>query len=91
MLRLPKPVLPTLIAVASAATPAQFSGDTFEILENTFAGGGAAAGGDFSLTGTTGQSDASPMNPMGGAFSLSGGFWETFANLIFNVGFEVSG
>jgi hypothetical protein len=91
MFRIPKPVLPTLIAVASAATPAQFSGDTFEILENTFVSGGASAGGDFSLTGTTGQSDASPFNPTGGAFSLSGGFWETFDNLIFKDGFEDSG
>jgi hypothetical protein len=91
MYRIPKPVLPTLIAVASAATPAQFSGDTFEILENTFVGGGVSAGGDFSLTTTIGQSDASPINPTGGTFSLSGGFWETFDNLIFKDGFEDSG
>jgi hypothetical protein len=91
MFRFPKPVLTTLIAVASAATLAQFSGGDFEILENTFVGGGTSAGGDFSLIGTTGQSDASPANPSGGTFSLSGGFWDTFDNLIFKNGFEDSG
>ena len=91
MFRFLKPVLITLIAVTSAATSAQFSGGDFEILENTFVSGGASADGDFSLTGTTGQSDANPINASGGMFSISGGFWETFDNLIFKNGFEDSG
>jgi hypothetical protein len=41
-------------------------------------GGGTSAGGNFSLSGTIGQPDASaPMT--GGIFSLTGGFWSLFA------------
>ncbi len=36
-------------------------------------GGGASAGGTYSLTGTIGQPDAGTLS--GGSFMLSGGFW----------------
>lgn len=37
-------------------------------------GGGTSQGGDYSLSGTIGQSDAGP-SLTGGEFSLQGGFW----------------
>jgi hypothetical protein len=42
-------------------------------------GGGTSAGGNFSLSGTIGQPDASALPMTGGAFSLTGGFWSLFA------------
>ena len=36
-------------------------------------GGGASAGGEYTLQGTIGQADAGAMS--GGAYTLSGGFW----------------
>ncbi len=43
----------------------------------TVDGGGAAfvSGGSYTLSGTTGQSDASSQTMTGGSFTLSGGFW----------------
>ncbi len=38
-------------------------------------GGGTSSGGNFALTGTIGQPDASPTVSVGGQFSLVGGFW----------------
>ena len=40
-------------------------------------GGGASAGGAYSVTGTIGQSDAGAMS--GGTYSLTGGFWAFYA------------
>jgi hypothetical protein len=42
-------------------------------------GGGTSSGGNFSLSGTIGQPDASAQPMTGGAFSLTGGFWSLFA------------
>lgn len=84
-----KVVLLALTVVIAAATFAQSSGGDFSILKSTLdSGGGAASGGEFSLTGTTGQSDASPQMSVGGDFSMSGGFWATVSDLIFKDGFE---
>jgi len=40
-------------------------------------GGGTSAGGNFSLSGTIGQTDAG-TTMTGGGFSLTGGFWSLF-------------
>ena len=61
------------LAGAAYAGP---SGGNFEIVSYTIDGGGVidASGGNFSLSGTVGQPDASgPLT--GGAFELAGGFW----------------
>jgi hypothetical protein len=42
-------------------------------------GGGTSIGGEFSLSGTIGQPDASAQPMTGGDFSLTGGFWSLFA------------
>lgn len=41
-------------------------------------GGGTSAGGQFTLTGTIGQPDAS-VTMTGGNYSLTGGFWSTIS------------
>ncbi len=53
-------------------------------------GGGTSTGGDFSLTGTTGQADAGQHSSSGGKFSLAGGFWTGagIEELIFKDSFE---
>ena len=53
----------------------QFCGaQNYSINWHKIAGGGAGAGGNFTLSGTIGQHDASaPMS--GGNYSLAGGFW----------------
>lgn len=70
---------------------AQFSGEGFEITNNTIdGGGGLSSGGDFTITGTIGQPDANPQFSNGGGFTLAGGFWAnaTIADVIFRDGFE---
>jgi hypothetical protein len=65
-------LLLALLATAGAfpaATQAQFQIDWYTIDE----GGGASAGGAFSLTGTIGQPDAG--DAQGGGFDCAGGFW----------------
>jgi hypothetical protein len=42
-------------------------------------GGGTSSGGNFSVSGTIGQPDASAQPMTGGGFSLTGGFWSLFA------------
>jgi hypothetical protein len=42
-------------------------------------GGGTTSGGNFTLTGTFGQWEASEQPVNGGAFSLTGGFWSLFS------------
>jgi len=63
-------LLTVCICLLTASAPAQsFSIDWHSI----DGGGGASAGGGFSLSGTIGQPDAGTMN--GGDYSLVGGFW----------------
>jgi hypothetical protein len=79
-------VLALLFAAASApaGTPAEFA-----IVKFTLdGGGGKSTGGDYSLTGTIGQPDASVQDSTGSTFALSGGFWSRIADLIFKDGFE---
>jgi hypothetical protein len=62
---------------AGFVTSASLAGG-FEITRHTIdGGGGASAGGAFTLTGTIGQPDAGPISGamIGGVFSLVGGFW----------------
>src|SRR5262249_27540136 len=55
--------------IIASSSHAQYSIDWF-----TFdGGGGTSTGGDYSVSGTTGQPDAGSMN--GGGFSLTAGFW----------------
>jgi hypothetical protein len=70
---------------------AQFSGEGFEITNNTIdGGGGLSSGGDFTVTGTIGQHDATAQVSSRGNFALAGGFWAnaTIADEIFHDGFE---
>jgi hypothetical protein len=73
----------------TAIALAQFSGGDFEITRSTLDnGGGVSTGGEFSLTGTIGQADASSRPSSGGGFSLAGGFWAKVTDVIFRDGFE---
>lgn len=45
----------------------------------TVDGGGAGRSGDYSITGTIGQADASTTTLTGGQYSLTGGFWAVYA------------
>jgi hypothetical protein len=77
--------------LAAAETLAQSSSGDFEITKNTIDnGGGLSSGGEFSLTGTIGQPDASQKVATGGGFTLSGGFWAntTIDEVIFKNSFE---
>jgi len=81
------------LAVSSALIAGQPSGGDFVISKSTIdTGGGMSTGGDFRLTGTMGQPDASPQISTGADIQLSGGFWALIANgiadLIFKDGFE---
>lgn len=66
-----------LIGVLVACTLA--IGQEFEITRYTIVGGGVmrSTGGDFELSGSIGQFDASSAAPKlsGGEFELTGGFW----------------
>jgi len=77
--------------LAAAETLAQSSSGDFEITKSTIDnGGGISSGGEFLLTGTIGQPDASQKVATGGAFALSGGFWAkaTVFDVIFKDNFE---
>jgi len=70
-----------------SGSPADFSIDWYTI----DGGGGASAGGPFSLMGTIGQHDASPVPAQGGLFTLAGGFWGGGVHIsdeFFRDGFE---
>lgn len=68
-------ILGTALALG-AATPSFAGPPTLALSSNTFSGGGGtSAGGDFHLSGTIGQPDASVGSLVGAAFSLDGGFW----------------
>jgi hypothetical protein len=84
-------ILSALLLVATFMTYAQ-SGGGFNINKSTLdAGGGQSAGGDFSVTGTIGQVDASAVIS-GENFQLTGGFWSEKSvngnDLIFKNSFE---
>lgn len=64
------------------------SGGQFELSNSTIdAGGITSVGGAFELTGSIGQYDAGE-SLMAGQFELSGGFWSSSNDLIFENGFE---
>jgi hypothetical protein len=65
------------LAALTIATFAPAVADDFAIDWWTIDGGGEmfTAGGDFELSGTVGQPDASELVMTGGDFELAGGFW----------------
>ncbi len=63
------------LACSLPVSAQNFSIDWFSI----DGGGGTSAGGNFSLSGTIGQPDASVQPMTGGSFTLTGGFWSLFA------------
>ncbi|MCB9851685.1 MAG: hypothetical protein H6819_01210 [Phycisphaerales bacterium] len=68
----------SLLALAVIAL-SQARADDFDLSWHTVDGGGGySAGGDFELEGTIGQTDAGPADGaiVGGAFELTGGFWQ---------------
>ena len=63
----------TLVFLASAIALAQSSGGEFSITKSTIDnGGGISSSGEFTLTGTIGQADASQQVSTGGDFALAG-------------------
>jgi hypothetical protein len=62
-----------IILLPAALTAQNFGIDWHKVA----GGGGASAKGQFSLTGTVGQADASAMRA--GNYSLTGGFWSILA------------
>ncbi len=62
------PITFAILSLAGAAEP-QFTINWFTI----DGGGGTSTGGPFSVSGTIGQPDASPL--AGGPFKIEGGFW----------------
>ena len=71
-----KTILSTLLALVASVASAQYSVDWYKIS----GGGGTSGGGNFSISGTIGQPDASANNALtGGNFSLTGGFWSLYA------------
>jgi hypothetical protein len=80
-----------VIGLISGAVSAGPTGGDFEITNSTIDnGGGTSSGGEFSLTGTTGQHDASVTSATGGPYRLAGGFWGagSVGDGIFSDGFE---
>ncbi len=67
-------LLALALSQPAAWTQAQ-SGGGYDLIWNTFDGGGVtfAAGGSYTLGGTAGQPDA--RSHMGGSYDLGGGFW----------------
>lgn len=64
-----------LLLIAISTLSVAQSGGSFNIQKSTIdAGGGQSSGGDFSVTGTIGQIDASEAISAG-SFVLNGGFW----------------
>ncbi len=63
------------VALTTSATFAQ-SGGPWTITSATFDGGGASStGGEWKVTGTIGQPDASTQTSTGGGWTVAGGFW----------------
>lgn len=74
----------------SIAIAQQSSGDIYAITQYTIDnGGGVSQGGQFSLSGTIGQTEAHQNQSFGSIFSLRGGIWSAYSgDLIFKDGFE---
>ena len=73
-----KHILFTLVAMAlitKAALGQSYAIDWFTI----DGGGGASAGGGYSLNGSIGQHDATTVTMSGGSYSMTGGFWSLVA------------
>jgi hypothetical protein len=72
-----KATLRVLVAVSLAITVAIGAANDFELFWWTVDGGGEmwTTGGDFELSGTSGQPDANITVMTGGGFELTGGFW----------------
>jgi hypothetical protein len=70
---------PALIALVGPAAPSRLGNS--DLSWYTIDGGGDmwTLGGDFELSGTAGQPDASTAALTGGEFELTGGFWVPFA------------
>lgn len=86
-----KTALLALILLLAAPAAAQ----DYEITRYTIAGGGIveSTGGDWTLSGTIGQWEATePRELKGGQWSLTGGFWadilETLGEFLFRDRFE---
>jgi len=81
----------SIIGLVSGVVSAGPPGVEFEITKSTIDnGGGTSTSGDgaFSLTGTIGQHDASPVTSVGGKFVLAGGFWAKASDTLLSDGFE---
>ena len=81
------------VILASALSAGQPQGGDFVITKSTIdGGGGTSTGGNFVLSGTIGQPDASEQPSTGGDYALAGGFWagigQMVMDLIFEDGFE---
>lgn len=83
-------------ALLLAAADHAWAGDEWEIDWYTIDGGGEVltAGGEWALSGTIGQWDASETHQLtGGPWQLTGGFWgltlEQLADVLFRDRFEV--
>lgn len=70
--------LAVAFSIGLARSASAQSGGTYDLMWNTFDGGGATftTGGTYSLGGTIGQADAGMLS--GGAYTLNGGFWVDF-------------
>ena len=86
------PAAPLALVLALAAGPASAE---FEITQWSIAGGGVieAEGGDWKLSGTIGQWEATSARALsGGGWTLTGGFWglslEELGDLIFQDRFQ---
>ena len=67
-------ILTSIVAALLISTLAY--GSNFDIPWHTVdGGGGASSSGNFLLTGTIGQADASTVTMTGGGFAVTGGFW----------------
>ena len=66
-----------ILAIALVVSGGSVLGDDYIVEWWTTDGGGDmfSTGGDYELSGTVGQPDASPVMMTGGDFELSGGFW----------------
>lgn len=87
-------LLISTITMSAISLAAQSSGGDFAIVKSTIdSGGGVSTGGDFRITGTIGQHDATNGTSGGGQFKLAGGFWGNSAaavtgNDLFKDSFE---
>lgn len=87
-------LLSVSLGVIAPTARTQSSGGDFEITRSTIdGGGGSSTGGDFLLSGTIAQPDASIQTASGGTYKLTGGFWANGEiidsnNFLFADGFE---